>query len=249
MGENILKTPRKCTAGSGGAAFQKLAENYIWQREINLLLSEKGIPINRSSAEKYLMQQQNKYPSEFQKLSQKKIETMLNSPEMHLKGAVYIYLQTEHPEKISVSNAEIEYIYRSSPEKFRTKGKELWGIIEVKDRETAESVRALLLQGSGFDTVAKAYSICKGEPGSLPDNLPELAKQMKVKEISPVIKGTQSYFIIKLRSRSEDTIPAFEKVRSAIKMELESAKSGAVLSMLLKSRLAGKQIIYFRLTQ
>lgn len=248
--ENISsKLPENVPQEAVERLFQKLTENYIWQREINLLLSEKGIPVNRSSAEKYLIQQQNKYPSEFQKLSQEKIKKMLNSPEIHLKGAVYIYLQTEYPEKISVSNAEIEYVYRSNPEKFRTKGKELWGIIEVKDRETAESARALLIQGSGFDAVAGEYSIRKEETGVLPDNLPELAKKMKVKEISPVIKGAKSYFILKLRSRRKDTIQPLEKVRSAIKMELESAKAGAVLSMLLKSRLAGKQIIYHRLTQ
>ena len=72
---------------------------------------------------------------------------------------------------------------------------------------------------------------------------------MKIKEISPVIKGTDSYFVIKLRSRQQDTILPPEKVRSAIQMELESAKAGIVLSGILKSRLAEKQIIYHRLAE
>ena len=52
--ENISsKLPENVPQEAAERLFQKLTENYIWQREINLLLSEKGIPVNRSSAEKY----------------------------------------------------------------------------------------------------------------------------------------------------------------------------------------------------
>ena len=82
-----------------------------------------------------------------------------------------------------------------------------------------------------------------------PAELPELAKTMKEKEISPIINGINSYFIIKLRSRQRRTVLPLTKVRAAIQMELESAKAGIVLSDILKSRLSGKQIIYHPLAQ
>ena len=132
--------------------FRGLTEKYIWQNEVKQMLAETGIKTDRNTAKKYLDLQQKKYRTFSEVLSPAQLNSLLDSPRFQLKSAVYFYLNTVVPEKIRVTRTEITELYRSMPEKFRIRGKENWGIIEVNDLSSARKVRALLLQGSSVCT-------------------------------------------------------------------------------------------------
>ena len=228
--------------------YKNLTEQYIWQREIKEMLAESGQKINRETAEKFLRLQQKKYSFNAGKIPQEKLTQLLDSPRFQLKSAIYFHLQSTVPEKLQVNRTEVENIYRSMPEKFRVPGKENWGLIEVRERQNAETVRALLLQGSSFESVAKHFSP-QGIKSPLPRELIEQGKKMKVNEISPVIKSENGWIVAKLHSREKSSIVPLEKVYSLLAPELEAAKESAALTEILRQRLARKKIIFFPLKQ
>ena len=228
--------------------YKNLTEQYIWKREIREMLAESGQKINRETAEKFLKIQQKKYSFNAGKISPEKLTQLLNSPRFQLKSAIHFYLNSTVPEKLQVTRTEVENIYRSMPEKFKVPGKENWGLIEVRERQNAETVRALLLQGSSFESVAKRFSP-QGIKSPLPRELIEQGKKMKVNEISPVIKSENGWIVAKLHSREKSSIVPLEKVYSQLALELEDAKESAVLAEILRQRLSRKKIIYFPLKQ
>ena len=228
--------------------YRNLTEQHIWQREIREMLAESGQKINRETAEKFLRNQQKKYSFNTGNITPEILEKMLESPRFQLKSAIHFYLISTVPAKLQVSRTEVENIYRSMPEKFRVPGKENWGIIEVREQQNAETVRALLLQGSSFESVAKRYSP-EGIKSPLPRELTEKSRTMKVGEISPVIKSENGWIIAKLHSREKNSILPLEKVYSQLALELESAKESAALAEILRKRLARKKIIYIPLKQ
>ena len=160
----------------------------------------------------------------------------------------HFHLKSTVPSKLQVNRAEVENIYRSMPEKFRVPGKENWGIIEVRDRQNAENARALLLQGSSFESVAERFS-SGGIRSSLPRELTEKKQTVKVGEISPVMKSENGWIVAKLHSRGKNSILPLEKVYTQLALELESAKESAALAEILQKRLARKKIIYIPLKQ
>lgn len=228
--------------------YRNLTEQYIWQREIREMLAESGQKVNRDTAEKFLKKQQKKYSFDLRKTPQKNLEKMLDSPRFQLKSAIHFYLDAAVPEKIQVTQTEVENLYRSMPEKFRIPGKENWGIIEVRDFKHAETVRALLRQGSSFESVAKRFSP-GGIKSPLPRELAEKGKTMKVNEISHVIKSENGWIVAKLHAREKSSVQPFEKVYTQLVLELESAKESAVLAEILQKRLSRKKIIYIPLKQ
>ena len=228
--------------------YRNLTEQYIWQREIREMLAESGQKINRETAEKFLRIQQKKYSFNTKKIPQEKLTQLLDSPHFQLKSAIHFHLKSTVPAKLQVTRAEVENIYRSMPEKFRVPGKENWGIIEVSNRQEAETVRALLLQGSSFESVAKRFSP-EGIKSPLPRELTEKGKTIKVNEISPVLKSENGWIVAKLHSRGQSSVAPLEKVYPQLAMELEAAKESAALAEILQQRLARKKIIYFPLKQ
>ncbi len=228
--------------------YRNLTEQYIWQREIRELLAGAGLKVNRDTAERFLKKQQQKHSFNVGQMLQKNLEKMLDSPRFQLKSAIHFYLAATVPEKIKVSRTEVENIYRSMPEKFKLPGKEIWGIIEVRERTHAETVRALLLQGSSFESVARRFSP-DGINSPLPRELTGKGRIMKVNEISPIIKSENGWIVAKLRARGKSSVLPLEKVYTQLVLELESAKESTALEEILQQRLSQKKIIYFPLKQ
>ena len=228
--------------------YRSLTEQYIWQREIQKMLAESGQKVNRDTAEKFFKLQQKKYPLNIGKIPPETLDQLFDSQRFQLKSAIHFHLDATVPEKIRITHAEVENLYRSMPGKFRISGRENWKIIEVQDRKSAESVRALLLQGSAFESAAKRFSPPEIK-SPLPRELTRKGPAMKVKEISPVIKSENGWIVAQLHSRSKSTVLPLEKVYPQLARELEAAKESAALTQILKRRLSQKKIIYIPLKQ
>jgi hypothetical protein len=57
------------------------------------------------------------------------------------------------------------------------------------------------------------------------------------KDISPVIEGPNAYYVLKIKQRSEPTVPPFEAVRSNIEKSLKESKAHEMLQQKGKSLL------------
>ena len=129
------------------------------------------------------------------------------------------------------------------PEKFKVPGKENWGIIEVSDHSSAKQVRALLLQGSSFESVARRFSP-RGMQSPLPQQLISTGATIKINEITPIIKSEKGWIVAKLISREKSTIQPLEKVYGQLASALADSKEAAALTEILRKRLSRKKIIY-----
>ena len=228
--------------------FRGLTEKHIWQHEIKQMLAEAGIKADRNTAEKYFDLQQKRYRTSLPVLSSEQLNSLLNSPRFQLKSASYFYLESIVPEKIRITRTEVAELYRSMPEKFKVPGKENWGIIEVSDHSSAKQARALLLQGSSFETVARRFSP-RGTQSPLPPQLIRAGTTMKINDITPVIKSENGWIVAKLISREKSTITPLEKVYGQLAAVLADSKEAAALTEVLRKRLSGKKIIYIPLNR
>ena len=223
--------------------FRGLTEKYIWQYEIKQMLAEAGIKADRNTAEKYFDLQQKKYRISPSILSSAQLNSLLDSPRFQLKSAIYIYLASIVPEKIRITRSEVAELYRSMPEKFKVPGKEHWGIIEVSDHSSAKQVRALLLQGSSFEAIARRFSP-RGMQSPLPAQLADIGTTIKINGITPVIKSEKGWIVAKLISREKSTMIPLEKVYGQLAASLADSKEAAALTEVLRKRLSGRKIIY-----
>ena len=187
--------------------------------------------------------QQKKYGFSPSVRPSEKSDFLLNSSRFQLKSAIYFYLDSVVPEKIRITRAEVTELYRSMPEKFKVPGKENWGIIEVSDHSSAKQVRALLLQGSSFESVARRFSP-RGMQSPLPQQLISTGATIKINEITPIIKSEKGWIVAKLISREKSTIQPLKKVYGQLASALADSKEAAALTEILRKRLSRKKIIY-----
>lgn len=222
--------------------FRSLAEEAVWQREIVRLLAESGIRPDRENAKKYLAAWRKAAPNA--KFLKKEFISE-DSPEIRLKAALHFYLERTVPERLTVSREEAETFYRTHQPRFRLRGEVVLGVIEVADKALAEEARALLLQGSAFDAVARKYSPA-GSPEPAREVL-ELAEKMKAGQTTKPVRSPGGWMIAQVRRRDPDKLISFEKALPLIRLELSAQKEGPALSEILKARLAGKKIEYAKL--
>ena len=217
-----------------------MVEKYFWQKEINAMLQEAGVPVDRQTAQRYLNEQIRTLPAEQIRRLRDANPDAAKSPEMQLKAAIHFFLKKTVPEQISVSDAEAEDFYRKNQPRFRHPGKVTLGIIETPEKSQAETARACLLQGESFESVAKKFDPAgAGIPAQ--DSL-AMIRNLKPKEITPVIRAGKNWQVIQLRNRMPDSFIPFEQVKLRIRFELAAIKEGSVMGKLLSLRMAHKKI-------
>lgn len=102
--------------------------------------------------------------------------------------------------------------------------------------KTADSDREKVLSGSDFAFLAKERKIPLKETGwfARGETLPEVgtvdgfytnAFSLSPKELSPVIEGTNAYYLLKVKERKESFIPPLESVRPKIEKNLKELKA------------------------
>jgi len=160
--------------------------------------------------------------------------------------------------KISVSEEEARAYYQTRAQEFRTPAemtlREILievpanekGVNVAQDddaRERAEELRKRLLAGEPFPRLAAEYSssASKANGGLIgPISSEELAPQLqtllaelKVGELTPVIRTTRGYQILKLEARTETKVKTFEEARGEIADRVADSKRLAELEKYL----------------
>ena len=153
------------------------------------------------------------------------------------KGKVSDVIETPtglHIVKIEETKAEkTQSLEEASGEIVRTikadKGKKEAGKVADRDREKA-------LSGSDFSKLSQESGVPLKVTGWFTSSevLPEIgqvqefyksALSLGAKELSPVIEGTNAYYLIRLKQRKEATVPPLENVRSNIEKRLKESKA------------------------
>jgi peptidyl-prolyl cis-trans isomerase D len=112
----------------------------------------------------------------------------------------------------------------------------------------ADQDREKALSGNDFAKLAQESGVAVNvtRPFTNGEVLPELgqapefyktALSMNPKEISPVIEGTNAYHVLKIKQRSEPTVPPFDAVRSNIEKSLKESKAHEMLQQKAKNLL------------
>lgn len=160
--------------------------------------------------------------------------------------------------KIAVDEEEARAYYDANAQQFRTAAeltlREI--LIEVPTSEKgvnvaqddaararAEEVHTRLSSGEPFPTLAGEYSSAPSKanggligPISSDDLAPQLQKllgDLKVGELTGVIRTTRGYQILKLESRTETRVQTFEQARAAIASRIVESKRRAELEKYL----------------
>ena len=121
------------------------------------------------------------------------------------------------------------------------KGKREAAKLADRDREKA-------LSGNDFPKLAQESGVAVNvtRPFTTGEVLPEVgqspefyknALSLNSKDISPVIEGPNAYYVLKIKQRSEPTVPPFDAVRSSIEKSLKESKAHEMLQQKGKSLL------------
>ena len=112
----------------------------------------------------------------------------------------------------------------------------------------ADTSREKALSEANFSQLAKETGVnvnvtrpfTKGEILPEVGQAPEFYKTalaLSPKEISPVIEGTNAYYVMKIKQRNEPTVPSLDAVRSKIEASLKESKAYAMMEQKAKSLL------------
>lgn len=144
-----------------------------------------------------------------------------------------------------IRDEKTQSLKEATPEMTRAlkaeKGKLEAAKLADRDREKA-------LSGNDFAKLAKesGATVNVTRPFTNGEVLPEVgqapefyktALSMNPKEISPVIEGPNAYYVLRIKQRSEPTVPPFDAVKSNIEKSLKESKAHELLQQKGKSLL------------
>lgn len=178
--------------------------------------------------------------------------------------------QAEVFSRISVTEEEARRYYDTHPNEFttpptlmireilvavKTDGKTFNVGLDEEAKEKAESIRARILAGESFDTLAaqlsdsssKANSGLVGplSPEELDPALRKLFEEMKPGDISPVTRTAGGYQVFKLESRSETKVLSFDEARQQIANRVAMDKRRAEFNKYMQ-KLRGEALIEWK---
>lgn len=143
-------------------------------------------------------------------------------------------LKDEVEDKVVVGEDEITDYYSANKDKFTTQESLRASHILVRSQEEADSILAELSSGRNFEDLARARSIdptseTGGDIGyftrtQLVPEFEDACFDMKVGEVSRVVKTKFGYHIIKLTERSEPKARELAEVRDSIEQSLSRLK-------------------------
>ncbi len=178
--------------------------------------------------------------------------------------------QAEVFSRISVTEEEARRYYDTHPNEFttpptlmireilvavKTDGKTFNVGLDEEAKEKAESIRARILAGESFDTLAaqlsdsssKANSGLVGplSPEELDPALRKLFEEMKPGDVSPVTRTAGGYQVFKLESRSETKVLSFDEARQQIANRVAMDKRRAEFNKYMQ-KLRGEALIEWK---
>lgn len=178
--------------------------------------------------------------------------------------------QAEVFSRISVSEDEARRYYDTHPGEFstpptlmireilvavKTDGKSLNVGLDEEAKAKAESIRARVLAGENFDTLAAELSDSSSRansglvgplsPDELDPALRKLFEEMKPGDISPVTRTAAGYQVFKLESRSETKMLSYDEARQQIANRVAMNKRRAEFTKYMQ-KLRGEALIEWK---
>ncbi len=170
------------------------------------------------------------------------LKKQIDDPDFIRKAVLHLFLVSYYGNAaFSVGDDEIEDFYRQNIGRFRTAEDIVFGVIASDDADTAETYHARLMQGENFERLAKESDDGKARQEDLSaadlTALRQIAAQMKINEISPVILRNKRYFILKLQKRTPPGFIPLAKIKDALKMELVAFREAQLLQQYLNEQI------------
>ncbi|MDP1809169.1 MAG: peptidyl-prolyl cis-trans isomerase [Actinomycetota bacterium] len=137
---------------------------------------------------------------------------------------------------ITVSDKEMKDFYEKNKASMTTPAQKHWRQIVVKDKAKADALLSRLKDDADFAKLAKANSIDETSknnggdlgPGvDLPPDVASAVKDVKVNELSDVVKSADGYHIYQLVELKPARQKSFAEVKSQIKQYLEQNQQRA----------------------
>lgn len=231
------------------ALMQNAIETKICFMLIDELLNSTGIVPSRELALEYLTELNSLLPRGIPGTPPERFPQLASRPQFQLNAALHRCFARRDPERIKVSEQEIETFYRLNQKMFLLPERLDLGIMQFPaaspgGREAAEAARARLLQGEAFDRVAREFNPdgvtldAFRVTGELRNQQPEL----KVSGISRPFRVEEFWVIVKLRGRTPAAFVPLESVAPYIREQLAAAKVGRALEAYLRSRMREMKI-------
>ncbi len=133
-------------------------------------------------------------------------------------------------EKVTVSEEDMKAYYDSNRKSFVSSEEVRAKHILVKEEEEANRIRKEIEEGKAFDEAAKEYSTCPSKDkggdlgffgkGRMVPEFDKAAFELKVGELSDVVKTQFGYHLIIVEEKKEAAIKTFEQVQEQIKQTL-----------------------------
>jgi len=217
------------------------AEKAACMTIVNELLAAASVTPSRERAQQELDNLNSLLPFGLPGLN---INKTAEDPDYQLSVAIKQLFCSTLPDKMTVSQAEVEQFYRYHQAKFTIPGKCEYGILQVtKDRPNAadlcDTARLRILQGESFDRVAGEV-----DPNGINRQYPQLTALIKsegeklaVGEISPIIERTDCYLLIQLKSKTPPRYLPLEDADPYIREIILSEKSAKLLEIIVRTRM------------
>jgi peptidyl-prolyl cis-trans isomerase C len=144
-----------------------------------------------------------------------------------LRESVVRLHDEEIVKKVTVTDDEIKNYYKKNYEQF------FLGLIEADSEEKARQIFEQLREGADFKELAQKYSTRPSQMdggevtlprSSLPPTIEKAISNLKVGELTNMVKVRSKYYIIKLINRKEAPDEGLEKVRGNIERALRKQK-------------------------
>jgi foldase protein PrsA len=155
----------------------------------------------------------------------------------------------------TVTDAQAQTYYDKNKSSFNTPETRTMRHILVKTKAQADAVRALLVGGADWKTVAKKYSIDPGsknnggslgdvKPGAMVPAFDKAAFALKLNAISQPVKTQFGWHVIQVTKIVPGSSTTFAKAKAQIKSQLLTTKQQTIWSGWLKKRTDAAKIKY-----
>lgn len=144
------------------------------------------------------------------------------------------FIEAEVEKKVAVEEAELRDYYEKNKDKFVVPETFKASHILVKSEEKAKEVMAKLSGGESFEELARTESIDltnrRGgdigyfKKGQLVPEFEKACLELEVDQVSPIVKTSFGYHIIKLTDKKPSELKKFEDIKVGIESEVTSLK-------------------------
>lgn len=153
-------------------------------------------------------------------------------------------MNQEFYEKATVSDEEVEKFYNENESNFHTPEQIKASHILVKEEDTAKEVEAKIKDGADFAELAKQYSECPSKEkggdlglfgrGQMVPEFEKAAFELKVDQISGLVKTQFGYHIIQKTDAVESKKQDLADIQDKLKAHLQNSEAEKMISVRLE---------------